>query len=301
MLYISWRAARNMLRIPVSLLTNFPFMKSLKYVATLTMAIAGLTTHVDATPITYSYIGADFTFGTGPAGFTTSDNIIASFTVNNLLAPSMTFDLTSIGATMKSISNGVYTLQDLLGFVTTDASGNIVSWGLTDEELVSGLALVRLESVDDINIGVGDSARRFNLDETANEAFNGVSGTWSSGPATVPDQGATLTLIWLALVTLVGFKYAQHKSVTASCSFPGFRLPRGQTSPGRGRRPWLQCRNVLTPEPQRAPSRQAHSGICRGDRRMRDRTAKANAALPDAYVGNSYTSTGHIKRLMIVT
>ncbi len=153
------------------------------------MAIAGLTTHADATPITYSYIGADFTFGTGPAGFTTSDNIIASFTVNNLLAPSMTFNLTSIGATMATISNGVYTLP-LGGIVTTDG---------------------------------GDAAHKFLLDETSFDAFNSVSGTWSSGPATVPDQGATLTLICLALVTLLGFKYAQHKSVTASCSFPAQR------------------------------------------------------------------------------
>ena len=196
-------------------------MKSFKYIATLTMAIAGLTTHADATPITYSYIGADFTFGTGPAGFTTSDNIIASFTVNNLLAPSMTFNLTSIGATMATISNGVYTLP-LGGIVTTDASGNIVGWDFNEQETLPDLSIVRLESFRDGAFG-GDAAHKFLLDETSFDAFNSVSGTWSLGPATVPDQGATLTLICLAVVTLLGFKYAQHKSVTASCSFPAQR------------------------------------------------------------------------------
>jgi VPDSG-CTERM motif len=175
-------------------------MKRFKYIATLTLAIAALTTHADATPITYSYVGANFTSGTGPAGFTTSDNITASFTVNNLLAPNMTFDLTSIGATMRTISNGVYTLE-CLGFVTTDASGNIVSWGLTREDLVSGGALVRLESVNDINLGIGDLARRFNLDMTQNAASNGVSGNWSSGPS-VPDAGPTVMLLGVALTGL---------------------------------------------------------------------------------------------------
>jgi hypothetical protein len=163
-----------MLRIPVSLLANFPFMKSFKYVATLTMAIAGLTTHADATPITYSYIGADFTSGTGPAGFTTSDNIIASFTVNNLLAPSMTFNLTSIGATMAIISNGVYTLS-LGGIVTTDVSGNIVGWDFIEDELLPDLSIVRLDSFRDGAFG-GDAAHKFLLDETSRDAFNFVSG-----------------------------------------------------------------------------------------------------------------------------
>jgi hypothetical protein len=190
---------------------NFPSMKSFKYVATLTIAIAGLTAHADATPITYSYIGADFTSGTGPAGFTTSDNITASFTVNNLLAPSMTFNLALIGATMATISNGVYTLPLNGGIVTTDASGNIVGWDFSVDELLADLSIVRLESFRDGAFG-GDDAHKFLLDETERFAFNSVSGTWSSGPATVPDQGATLTLICLALVMLLGFKYAQHKS-----------------------------------------------------------------------------------------
>jgi hypothetical protein len=192
-------------------------MKSFKYVATLTMAIAGLTTHVDATPITYSYIGANFTSVSGPAraGFTTSDNITASFTVNNLLAPNMTFTLTSIGATMATISNGVDTLG-LGGIVTTDASGNIVGWDF-NEQTPPALDIVRLTSFrDEVSGSGGDSAEFFTIPETGDIlAFNSVSGTWSSGPASVPDQGATLTLICLALATLLGFKYAQHKSVTA--------------------------------------------------------------------------------------
>jgi len=197
-------------------------MKSFKYVATLTMAIAGLTTHADATPITYSYIGTDFTSGTGPAGFTTSDNIIASFTVNNLLAPSMTFNLTSIGAIMATISNGVYTLPLGGAMITTDAFGNIAVWEFNSQELQPDLSIVRLQSFRDGAFG-SDEAHQFLLDMTQNQAFTFVSGTWSSGPATVPDQGATLTLICLVLVTLLGFKYAQHKSVTASCSFPAQR------------------------------------------------------------------------------
>ena len=200
-------------------LANIQFMKSFKYVVTLTMAIAGLTTHANATPITYRYIGADFTSGTGPAGFTTSDNIIASFTVNNLLAPSMTFDLMSIGATMATISNGVYTLPLSGGaLITTDASGNIVGWDFNEQETLADLSIVRLESFRDGAFG-GDAAHQFLLDETSHDAFNSVSGTWRSGPATVPDQDATLTLICLALVMLRGFKFAQHKSVMASCSF----------------------------------------------------------------------------------
>jgi hypothetical protein len=187
-------------------------MKSFKYIATLALAVTGLTTQADAIPMTYSYIGANFTFGTGPAGFTTSDNITASFTVNNPLAPNMTFNLPSIGATMRTISNGVFTLHDFLGFVTTDASGNIVSWGLTDEELQPDVSLVRLESTNDINLFVGDSAQQFLLNEMENQAFNSVSGTWSFGPAGVPDGGATLSLICLALVALLGFKYAGLQS-----------------------------------------------------------------------------------------
>ena len=54
--------------------------------------------------------GANFTFGTEPAGFTNNDNITASFTVNKPLAADMNFALTSIGATNAIISNGVYTL-----------------------------------------------------------------------------------------------------------------------------------------------------------------------------------------------
>jgi hypothetical protein len=200
----------------MSLLTNFPFMKSFKYIATLTIAIAGLATHATATPITFSYVGANFTsvFGPTRAGFTTSDNITASFTVNNPLPLNMTFDLTSIGATNASISNGVFTLI-LDGIITTDASGNIVGWDF-DEQTPPALDIVRLTSFRDEVFGSGgDSAEFFTVPETDDSgAFNFVSGTWSSGPAGVPDQGATITLICLALVTLLGFKYAQHKSVT---------------------------------------------------------------------------------------
>ena len=64
-------------------------MKRFKYIATLTLAVAGLATQADAIPVTYFYAGANFTFGTGPVGFTTSDNITAIFTVNNFLAPNM--------------------------------------------------------------------------------------------------------------------------------------------------------------------------------------------------------------------
>jgi hypothetical protein len=39
---------------------------------------------------------------------------------------------------MRTISNGVFTLHDLLGFVTTDASGNIVSWDLIALEPKTG-------------------------------------------------------------------------------------------------------------------------------------------------------------------
>jgi hypothetical protein len=132
--------------------------------------------------------------------------------VNNLLAPSMTFNLASIGATSATISNGVYTLPLIGGIVTTDASGNIVGWDFSVDELLADLSIVRLESFRDGAFG-GDDAHKFLLDETERFAFNSVSGTWSSGPATVPDQGATLTLICLALVMLLGFKYAQHKSI----------------------------------------------------------------------------------------
>jgi VPDSG-CTERM motif len=176
-------------------------MKSFKYIATLTLAIAGLTTHVDAIPITYSYIGANFTsvFGPTRAGFTTSDNITASFTVNNFLAPSMTFTLTSIGATMATISNGVYTLG-LGGIVTTDASGNIAGWDF-NEQTPPAIDIVRLTSFRDEVSGIaGDSAEFFTIPETGDVgAFNSVSGTWSSGPASVPDEGATLALLGVAL------------------------------------------------------------------------------------------------------
>ena len=74
-------------------------MKSFKYIATLAVAAAGLATQADAIPITYSYTGANFTFGTGP-GFTTNDNITASFTVDKPLPPNMAFDLTLIGRPM---------------------------------------------------------------------------------------------------------------------------------------------------------------------------------------------------------
>ena len=41
-------------------------MKSFRYIATLAVAAAGLATQADTIPITYSYTGANFTFGTGP-------------------------------------------------------------------------------------------------------------------------------------------------------------------------------------------------------------------------------------------
>jgi hypothetical protein len=192
-------------------------MKSFKYVATLTVAIAGLTTHADATPITYRYIGNDFTVASGEPGFTTNDNITASFTVSGPLAPSMTFDLISIGATMATISNGVNTLPVIVGMVTTDASGNIVAWALTTgDQLLPDGSLLILESDNDSAVGVEDLAVENRLVEPL--TFSGFvvndPGMWSSGPATVPDQASTLALLCLALVTLLGFKYAQHKSVS---------------------------------------------------------------------------------------
>jgi hypothetical protein len=214
--------APNMLRIRQSLLTNFLCMKSFKYIATLTMAIAGLTTHVDATPITYSYIGANFTStDTAQPGFSTNDNLTARFTVNNLLAPSMTFNLTSIGATMATISNGVFTLSlnGLFETVTTDASGNIVAWGLNAGAELPDSSLLDFSSVR-IGAIVGDDAHEFLPDGSSFNASTTIPGTWSSGPAGVPDQGATITLICLALVTLLGFKYAQLKSVPAKLLFP---------------------------------------------------------------------------------
>ena len=75
-------------------------MKSFRYIATLAVAAAGLATQADTIPITYSYTGANFTFGTGPPGFTTNDNITVSFTVDKPLPPNMAFDLTLIGRPM---------------------------------------------------------------------------------------------------------------------------------------------------------------------------------------------------------
>jgi hypothetical protein len=132
----------------------------------------------------------------------------------------MAFDLTLIGATNATISNGVYTLPLIEPFDNggiTDASGNIVYWIFNCCETVAGseVALSTWNAPD--YLGVQDSAFRHNLDGTVNEANNrDVPGTWSSGPATVPDQGATLTLICLALVTLLGFKYAQGPNDFAS-------------------------------------------------------------------------------------
>jgi len=195
-------------------------MKSFKYIATLTIAIAGLATHVTATPITFSYVGANFTSVFGPTrpGFTTSDNITASFTVNNPLPLNMTFDLTSIGATNASISNGVFTII-LGGIVTTDASGNIVGWDF-NVQTPPALNIVRLISFrDEVSGNGGDEADFFTIPETDDVmAFNSVSGIWSSGPASVPDEGATLSMIFLALITLLGFNYATPKSVPASRS-----------------------------------------------------------------------------------
>jgi hypothetical protein len=173
-------------------------MKTFKYIATLTLAIAGLTAHVDAIPITYSYTGNNFTSGTGQSGFSINDNITASFTVNNPLAPNMTFNLTSIGATMATISNGVFTLPFLGGLVTTNAFGSIVEWAFGVDQLQPDLSIVRLESVNFGGIGTEDDAHQFFLDESSFDASNGVPGTWSSGPATVPDEGATLALLGLA-------------------------------------------------------------------------------------------------------
>ena len=127
----------------------------------------------------------------------------------------------SIGATMATISNGVYTLPLSGGaLITTDASGNIVGWDiLNEQETLADLSIVRLESSRDGAFG-GDAAHQFLLDETSHDAFNSVSGRLEiRTQATVPHQDATLTLICLALVMLRGLKFAQHKSVMASCSF----------------------------------------------------------------------------------
>jgi VPDSG-CTERM motif len=173
-------------------------ISSTKKLAILTLAIAGLATHADAIPITYSYVGANFTFGTGQPGFSTSDNITASFTVSNPLAPSMTFNLANIGATMRTISNGVFTFSLTGGNVTTDTSGNIVGWSLFEEELQPDFSIVDLESFWDGAIG-GDDAHQFLADQTSFDAGNTVPGIWSLGPASVPDGGATLALVGLAL------------------------------------------------------------------------------------------------------
>jgi hypothetical protein len=190
-------------------------MKSCKYIATLALAVTGLATHATATPITFSYVGANFTdvFGPTRAGFTTSDNITASFTVNNPLPLDMTFDLTSIGASNASISNGVFTLI-LDGIVTTDASGNIVGWDF-NVQTPPAVDIVRLSSFRDEVSGIaGDSAEFFTIPETDDVlAFNSVSGIWSSGPASVPDEGATLALLGLALA---GVEVLRRKVKAAS-------------------------------------------------------------------------------------
>lgn len=185
-------------------------MKTLKHTVIIALAIAGLRTHASATLITYSYIGNDFTFGTGQPGFTTNDNITASFTVNGPLAPSMTFDLISIGATMTMISNGPFTIP--LGFgdtVTTDASGNIVEWSLADGANLPDGSLLHLETLN--GTFVDDLAVVNLLDGTAYLAFvNDDPGIWSSGPATVPDQASTLALlcvcrakVWPSVVLII--------------------------------------------------------------------------------------------------
>ena len=184
-------------------------MKSIKYIATLTLAVAGLATQADAIPTTYSYVGSNFTFfATGQPGFSINDHITASFTVNNPLAPNMTFNLDNIGATMRTISNGVFSIPFLGGMVATNAFGSIAEWGFTVDQLQPDLSIVRLDTAN-----IQDAAHQFFLDSSSFDAFSDVPGTWSSGPASVPDEGATLALICLALITLLGFKYAERKAV----------------------------------------------------------------------------------------
>ena len=97
------------------------------------------------------------------------------FTVDKPLPPNMAFDLTLIGATNATISNGVYTLPLIEPFDNggiTDASGNIVYWIFNCCETVAGseVALSTWNAPD--YLGVQDSAFRHNLDGTVNEANN---------------------------------------------------------------------------------------------------------------------------------
>ena len=87
--------------------------------------------------VIYSYTGHNFTTATG--SYTTSDRVVASFTLSAFLPPSATVDLAA-SMLAYSFSDGVQTLTEansavILSEVTTAGSGQPTTWTFTLFEL----------------------------------------------------------------------------------------------------------------------------------------------------------------------
>jgi VPDSG-CTERM motif len=164
------------------------------------------TTAVQATSFTYDYTGNLFTSVSG--AYTTSDSITGSVTLASPLTANM--PLTNFTPLAFSFFDGVDTITDANATFTTfnfatDSTG-IVEWYVT---LTYDPPGVVIQSIFTINV---PSAALFQEEAGyANaigfgDARGNSPGQWTGlvVPATVPDTGSTLVLLFVALFGLFG-------------------------------------------------------------------------------------------------
>ena len=160
----------------------------------------------------YTYTGQEFTSVKG--AFETSDFITATFSLDNALAANTSVDLTTLAGFTLTMSAGHISMTNTVGGVTlneasltTDAFGNIVTWGLGFSELVSdgtqrNSLLTRHFPGYNLDIVID----RVTLGEPrGNEIGNGSvgpAGTWTS--ASVVPVPAAVWLFGSGLIGLAG-------------------------------------------------------------------------------------------------
>ena len=169
----------------------------------------------------YTYTGLEFTSVKG--AFETSDFFTATFSLDDALAANTSVDLTTLAGFTLTMSAGHISMTNTVGGVTlteadvsTDAFGNIVTWGLGFSELVNNdtqrnSLLTRHFPGYNLDVVID----RVTLGEPrGNEIGNGSvgpAGTWTS--ASVVPIPAAAWLFGSGLLGLIGIaRRKNHRS-----------------------------------------------------------------------------------------
>lgn len=188
-------------------------MRATKYVLAAVLGLTALGTssavRADTEGFTYTYTGNQFTSFIGALSCPPDCSFDGSFTVATPLSPGTStvispkefdFHISPSGGPSWTSSNGTIVLHDIF-IITTDASGDIISWDifLGLEPGPGLLSLCGPPAADNVtSCGVGPSASSGDIWETGGQpgafAFNNNPGSWSPPVFSAPEPSSVFLL-----------------------------------------------------------------------------------------------------------